>query len=202
MLINEEFINSKIIDEYKKLLSIRLNEKRYFHSLCVADEAKRLAKAYGADESKAYLAGLLHDVTKNSPVAEHLQIFSTFGIILTDVEKHGEKLWHAISGSAYVKHFLNIEDEDIISAIRYHTTARADMTKLETVLYLADFTSRDRDYDDVDVMRSLVDKSENEALLYALKYTINELLNKGAAIHPDTVSAYNYVVLKGKENEI
>ncbi len=202
MLINEEFINSKIIDEYKRLLSSRLKEKRYYHSLCVADEARRLARAYGADENKAYLAGLLHDITKNSSVFEHLQIFNTFGIILTEVEKNSEKLWHAISGSAYVKHFLNIEDEEIIDAIRYHTTAKADMTKLEVVLYLADFTSRDRDYEDVDVMRKLVDKSQDEALLYALRYTINELLEKGAAIHPDTVSAYNYVVLKGRKNEI
>ena len=201
MLIDEEFINSKIIDEYKLLLKSRLNEKRYFHSLCVADEARRLAALYGADENKAYLAGLLHDITKNATVAEHLQIFGAFDIILTDVEKSGEKLWHAISGAAYVKHYLDIDDEEIVSAIRYHTTARADMTKLQAVLYLADFTSADRDYDDVDVMRRLVDKSEDEALMYALKYTINELIEKGAAIHPDTVSAYNFIVLKGLKNE-
>lgn len=198
MLVNEEFINSKIIDEYKRLLKSRLNEKRYAHSLAVADEARRLAKMYGADESKAYLAGLLHDITKNAPLEEHLQIFSAFGIMLTDVEKSAEKLWHAMSGAAYIEHYLGIDDSEIISAVRYHTTAKENMTRLQTVLYLADFTSADRDYDDVDVMRKLVDKSETEALVYALSYTINELLTKGAPIHPDTVSAYNEVVLKGK----
>lgn len=198
MLVNEEFINSKIIDEYKRLLKSRLNEKRYAHSLAVADEARRLAKMYGADESKAYLAGLLHDITKNAAAEEHLQIFGAFGIMLTDVEKSAEKLWHAMSGAAYIEHYLGIDDSEIISAVRYHTTAKADMTALQTVLYLADFTSADRDYDDVDVMRKLVDKSVGEALAYALSYTINELLVKGAPIHPDTVSAYNEVVLKGK----
>ena len=198
MLIDGEFINSKIIDEYKSLLMSRLDEKRYRHSLCVADEAKRLAELYGADPYKAYLAGLLHDITKNATKEEHFCIFDAFGITLSDVEKNAQKLWHAISGAAYVKHFLNIDDEETVSAIRYHTTARADMTKLQSVLYLADFTSADRDYEDVDVMRRLVDKSEDEALIYALEYTIKELLEKGAAIHPDTVSAYNFTVLKGK----
>ena len=202
MLINEEFINGKLIKQYKLLLEKRLNEKRYYHSLCVADEARRLAEKYGADKNKAYLAGLLHDITKNAPKDEHLQIFSAFGIILTDVEKSAEKLWHAMSGSAYVKHFLNIDDDEVISAIRFHTTAKADMSILEKVLYLADFTSADRDYDDVDVMRKLVDKSVDDAMEYALKYTVKELLLKGAPIHPDTISAYNEIVLKGKKNDI
>ena len=198
MQINEEFINGKIIEEYKALLKSRLKEKRYNHSLAVADEAKRLAVLYGADPSKAYLAGLLHDITKNSSMEEHFSIFSAFGIKLSNVEMSAEKLWHAISGSAYIEHFLGIDDKDIINAVRYHTTARANMSVFETVLYLADFTSADRDYDDVDVMRSLVDKSADEALSYALSYTIKELLEKGAPIHPDTLSAYNEVVLKGR----
>ena len=197
MQINEEFINGKIIDEYKQLLKSRLNEKRYIHSLAVADEAKRLAALYGADQCKAYLAGLLHDITKNASMSEHFLIFDTYGIKLNAVEKSAEKLWHAMSGAAYVKHYLGIDDDDIIGAIRYHTTAKAGMDTLQTVLYLADFTSSDRDYDDVDVMRDLVDKSADRALSYALSYTINELLGKGAPIHPDTVSAYNEVVLKG-----
>lgn len=198
MQINEEFINGKIIEEYKALLRSRLSEKRYLHSLAVADEAKRLAELYGADRYKAYLAGLLHDITKNSDKSEHFSIFSAYGIELTYVEESEEKLWHAISGAAYTEHFLGIGDGDIISAIRYHTTARAGMSTLETVLYLADFTSSDRDYDDVDVMRKLVDKSADEALAYALSYTVKELLGKCAPIHPDTVSAYNEVVLKGR----
>ena len=199
MQINEEFINGKIIEEYKALLKSRLNERRYIHSLAVADEAKRLAALYGADQSKAYVAGLLHDITKNAEAGEHFAIFQTYKIKLTDVEMSAEKLWHAISGAAYVKHFLGIDDNEIVSAIRYHTTGKAGMSKLETVLYLADFTSADRDYDDVGIMRKLVDKSADEALSYALSYTINELLGKGAPIHPDTVSAYNEVVLKGRK---
>ena len=73
-------------NQYKELLKKRLIENRYLHSLAVADEALRLADMYGADRNKAYLAGLLHDITKNASVEEHLNIFDTFGIILTDTE--------------------------------------------------------------------------------------------------------------------
>ena len=74
-------------ESLKIILKSRLNEKRYYHSLCVADEAKRLAGKYGGNEEKAYLAGLLHDITKNSPDEEHLQIFKESDIILSDIEK-------------------------------------------------------------------------------------------------------------------
>ena len=184
--------------EYKALLSKRLNEKRYYHSLCVADEAYRLAERYGASKEKAYLAGLLHDITKNSPVEEHLNIFDTFGIMLSDIEKSTVKLWHAISGAAFVRYILNIDDEEIIEAIRCHTTAKAYMSPLDKVLYLADFTSRDRDYDDVDVMRKLVDESMESALTYALKYTIADLIDRDRAVHPDTFAAYNQIMMERK----
>ena len=64
-------------EEYKRLLKKRLNEKRYNHSLAVADEALRLARKYGGNEDKCYLAGLLHDITKNASCEEHLNIFNT-----------------------------------------------------------------------------------------------------------------------------
>ena len=188
--------NKTDYDSLKEVLRQRLNEKRYYHSLCVADEAKRLAEKYGGDIEKAYLAGLLHDITKNAPEEEHLQIFKEFGIILTDIEKNAKKLWHAMSGALYVKNVLGISDPEIIDAIRYHTTAKADMSLLAKILYLADFTSKDRDYEDVDVIREYVDESLGKAFVYALQYSITDLVNQSRAVHPDTVEAYNQAVLK------
>lgn len=183
--------------EYKELLKNRLTPKRYNHSLCVADEAVRLAEKYGGDVEKAYLAGLLHDITKNATPQEHLHIFEEFGIMLNSVEKNAEKLWHAISGSAFIEHKLNVCDSEIITAVRFHTTARKGMTLLEKLLYLADFTSADRDYDDVDIMRQKVDISIQSALEYALSYTINDLVSQNKPLHIDTVEAYNEITLKG-----
>lgn len=188
--------NKTDYESLKEVLRQRLNEKRYYHSLCVADEAKRLAEKYSGDIEKAYLAGLLHDITKNAPEEEHLQIFKEFGIILTDIEKNAKKLWHAMSGALYVKNILGISDPEIIDAIRYHTTAKADMSLLAKILYLADFTSKDRDYEDVDVIREYVDESLGKAFVYALQYSITDLVNQGRAVHPDTVEAYNQAVLK------
>lgn len=180
---------------FKEILKSRLNEKRYYHSLCVADEAVRLAEKYGGDTEKAYIAGLLHDITKNAAREEHLQIFSESDIILNNVEKNAEKLWHAISGAAYVEKKLGIPDAEIIDAIRYHTTAKAGMSLLAKILYLADFTSADRDYDDVDVIRGYVDESLEKAFIYALQYSIRDLVDSGRAVHTDTVAAYNEAVL-------
>lgn len=189
-------MNNPDIDKFKEILRERLNEHRYYHSLCVADEAKRLAVLYGGDTEKCYLAGLLHDITKNAEKSEHLHFFETFGIMLSDVEKNAEKLWHAMSGSGYLKHVLGIDDEEILDAVRYHTTAKANMSLTAKILYLADFTSKDRDYTDVDVIRDLVDKSLEEAFIYALKYSIIDLTEHSKAIHPDTVEAFNQSVLK------
>lgn len=189
-------MNSKDIEKYQLILKSRLNEKRYYHSLCVAKEAERLALKYGGDTEKCFLAGLLHDITKNSSEPEHLKLFETFGIMLSVVEKNAFKLWHAISGETYLRNVLGITDEEILDAVRYHTTAKKNMSLTAKILYLADFTSEDRDYPDVDVIRKYVDESLDKAFIYALQYSISDLINCEKAIHPDTLDAYNQSILE------
>lgn len=183
------------VDEFKQLLKSRLNEDRYIHSLNVADSALELACAFGVDKEKAYIAGLLHDVCKNESDENQLQIMRFNGIILNTVEMNSRSLWHAISGAVYVKTVLGVTDEAIINAIRYHTTGRAGMTKLEKVIYVADFISADREYSDVDVMRSLAKESLDSAALYSLCYLFNKQTKKGLTIHPDSVDFYNELIL-------
>ncbi len=189
-------------NEIKELLKKRLTEKRYLHSLAVAKEARRLAIKYGGNETKSELAGLLHDITKNASEEEHLNIFSSFDIILNDIEKRAVKLWHAISGAAYVENILKLDDEEIIDAIRYHTTAKAGMSQLALILYIADFTSEDRDYEDVDVIRTLANESLEKAYIYALQFTIKDLVDNGKAVHNDTVNAYNEASFGGLRGNI
>ncbi|MBE6763453.1 MAG: nicotinate (nicotinamide) nucleotide adenylyltransferase [Ruminococcaceae bacterium] len=183
-------------EQFKDIIRARLTPARYEHSLAVAAEAKRLAIKWGADPDKAYTAGLLHDILKNTKPELQLQILQDFGILLDTAEQASKKLWHAICGAAFIERVLGVKDPEILTAVRYHTTARAGMGLLERVLYLADFTSADRDYDDVDVMRRLVDEDPEEAMMYALGYTIRELTEKNAPIHPDTIGAYNELALK------
>ncbi|MBQ5823207.1 MAG: bis(5'-nucleosyl)-tetraphosphatase (symmetrical) YqeK [Clostridia bacterium] len=183
------------IDEYKELLRSRLSDYRYHHSLCVADSAVELAERYGADKDKAFVAGLLHDITKEATADEHAELFSLGGVQLSELERVNRKLWHAMSGAVYIKEKLNITDCEILDAVRYHTTARAGMSLLEKVIYIADFISADRDYNDVDVVRELAEKSIEETMLYTQRYSINELVFKGACVHPDSVACYNEILL-------
>lgn len=176
--------------DFATLLQKRLTPKRYFHSLCVAEEALKLGLKYGADPEQAFLAGLLHDTTKDNSSAEQLQFMQQFGIIASKLEKNAPKLWHAMTGSAYVQQVLGVKDPEIIRAIRYHTTARANMSLLEKIIYLADFTSADRDYTGVESMRAAVAESLPKAMYEALDYSVNDLKNSGRAVHPDTLAAH------------
>ena len=178
-------------EQFRSIIRQRLGDYRYHHSLCVADEAKRLAKRYGADERQAYTAGLLHDIMKDTDRKSQLQILADFGILLDDAEKRVDKLWHAKVGAAFLEHILQIKDRAILDAVRYHTTGRAGMSLLEKIVFVADFTSADRQYPDVDEVRRLSDISLEETMIYTIDYTIRDLLNKGQAIHPDTLAAYN-----------
>jgi nicotinate-nucleotide adenylyltransferase len=185
---NRQYRNKE--EQYVDIIRGRLTPRRFEHSLAVARQAQHLAEKYGADPDKARVAGLLHDILKDTDGDSQLQMFEDFGILLDDVEKNAPKLWHARAGAAFLEHILGIRDREILDAVRYHTTGRAAMTPLDVVLYLADFTSADRDYPDVDVMRELTERDMDDAMRYALAYTIKDLAEQGRAVHPDTLACY------------
>jgi predicted HD superfamily hydrolase involved in NAD metabolism len=185
--------------DYKAVIKPLLSEKRYLHSVNVAKEAVRLARRYGADPEKAEIAGILHDIMKDTPPEEQLKMMMRFDIILTDVEHNAQKLWHAMCGAAYMEQDLHIHDREILDAVRYHTTGRANMTQLDKVIFIADFISADRDYDGVDRMRKAADCSLEQAMLEGVVFTIQDLAQRFKPIHPDTLSAYNWVVLDSED---
>ena len=187
--------------DYKKIIRELMGDYRYEHSVNVADEAVTLAELYGGDVDKAYTAGILHDITKELQKDKQLQIINDGGIILDDVQKQAPKLWHAISGSVYIQTELGITDSDIINAIRYHTTGRANMSLLEKIIYIADYTAKGRDYNGVEVMRELSRKSLEDAMIFSYQFTINKLSSLESAIHPDEIYGYNDIVLKRNRKE-
>lgn len=186
--------NAEFLEEIKK----RLNPDRLYHSLNVADEAKKLAKHYGADEQKAFTAGLLHDILKNTPDSELLQYFERNGIMLTETERASRKTWHAMAGADFLRRELHVTDEDILSAVRWHTTGRAGMALLDKVLFVADFISADRDYPGVERMREKAYVSLEDAMLEGLQFTINELVENAWPVHEDSIRAYNELVINRK----
>ncbi|MFR5876805.1 MAG: bis(5'-nucleosyl)-tetraphosphatase (symmetrical) YqeK [Eubacterium sp.] len=187
-------------DEYIDLIKSRLSEYRFHHSMCVAEKARELALKYGADAEKAYAAGILHDIMKEEDYDTQRDEIERDGTVLTDLEINNKKVYHQMSGAAYAKNQLGITDSDIINGIRYHTTGHSDMTLFEMIIYLADFTSADRNYPDVDKMRAETDKGLLYGMLYSLRYTITDIVSNNRQLHPDTLHCYNWVV--GELNKI
>ena len=185
--------------EAKALIRPMLSDKRYHHSLCVAKEAVRLAMRFGADAEKAELAGILHDITKEIPAEKQLQMMESFAIILTETERRSRKVWHAILGAAYLEKKCGVTDPEILSAVRWHTTGKADMTLLEQIVFTADFISADREYKGVEKLRHLAESDLQAAMLEGTSFTIADLASHTVLIHPDTVSLYNWLLLQ-REN--
>ena len=181
-------------DSYLNLIRLWLSDYRFNHSINVANSAVKLAKKYGADIEKAYIAGLLHDVMKEESYDVQRDFIESDGYKMTELEILSKSVYHQMSGAKYCEAELGICDKDILNAIRYHTTGRRDMTLIEKIIFVADFISAERDYSDVDIMREKADNNLDEAMLYSLKYTINNLTTKSVVIHPDTVECYNWIV--------
>jgi nicotinate-nucleotide adenylyltransferase len=183
------------ITPYKKIIRPLLGDYRYAHSIHVSEAARDLADRYGADPDKAQLAGILHDIVKDMPHDEQLACMQRYGIVLTPVERQAPKLWHAILGAAYIERTLDIHDQELLDAVRYHTTGRAGMSLLEKIVFTADFIAVGRDYKGVEEFRRLAKKDLAAVMHAELAYTITDLAQQGVAIHPDTVAAYNEVAL-------
>lgn len=182
-------------DEYKNIIKVKMGKKRYTHSINVAKAAQQLAIRYGGNIEKAMIAGILHDITKEMPFDQQLQIIESNGIILNNVQSFSPKTWHAISGSVVIEKEIGIADEDILNAVKYHTSGRANMSLLEKIIFVADFIGEERDYKGVDVMRSKAKKSLEEAMLYGVTFTIRDLAERQCAIDMNTLALYNELII-------
>ena len=187
-------------DEYERLIKDLLSKKRFTHSMNVAEECYKLAETHGADKKRCYLAGLLHDVMKEELPEKQKQYVMESGLSPDPAEVASKSLWHGIAGAYYVREKLKIDDDEVISAIRYHTVGCARMTLLEKIVYLGDMVSADRNYKDVEKMRDYCYKDINVAMSVALGYQIAEVCGKCGLLPVSTFEAYNYY-LKFNENK-
>lgn len=181
-------------EKYIEIIRERLTPQRFEHSLCVAKSAKELAFKYGADPEKAYTAGLLHDCCKDMPKGEQLKYLLENGAALSNCEINSPKLYHAMCGAIFAKNELGVADDEIIEAIRCHTTGKKGMSILEKVLFIADFISADRTYPGVDEMRKKAAVSLEEAIIEGIGFTIKELVDAERPVHTDTVEAFNEAI--------
>lgn len=185
------------IDEIKNQLKEILSEKRYKHSLGVADEAEKLARRYGADVHKAYLAGLVHDCAKEYDPNDMENILRTkYGISADYMSRLMPKILHGQLGACDAQSKFFIYDPEVLDAVRYHTTGKGSMSLLTKIIYIADYIEPGRDFDGVEALRKKAYENLDEAIILGIDETIKDLLNRGLVIHPDTVHARNDLVIR------
>ncbi len=177
--------------DYEAEVKKHLSEKRFYHSQCVAACAAQLAEQYGADPEKARLAGILHDIMKDTEPEEQLKIIEKYGIMLTEAERRNRKLWHAVSGAAYIEHVLGVRDREVVDAIACHTGGKSGMTLFDKVLFVADYISADRDYPGVEALRALSGSSLEEVMIEGIAFTIPERMEQRLTLEPRSIEAYN-----------
>lgn len=180
------------VKEAIALVKPQLTKARFDHTLRVAEVAVKLARVYGEREDKAELAAIFHDYAKYCPLDEMKQTIISNGLPI-DLLEYDSELWHGPVGALLVEQ-VGITDIDIGNAIRYHTTGRANMSKLELIVFLADYIEPARDFPGLQDVRDMANKDLISAALLVSRNTIEYLLKKGAGIYPDAIHAYNDLV--------
>lgn len=173
----------------RRLAKKRLSAKRYQHTLNVRRMAVKLAKRWGADPEKAALAALLHDTAKELPREEMLQILNDNAIIAENAQNRPSPVWHGICAAILAQTQWGVEDEEVLSAIRCHTTGKPGMSLLDEIVFLADMTSAERDYPEVDYLRKLEKKDIHQAIREALEMNLQWLEESGKPVDEETRAA-------------
>lgn len=180
------------IDEIKEKLIEDIGEKRYKHSLRVSELARDLAEKYDVDGDKAFLAGLIHDCAKYNEEAYIRKL--NIDISSYKISSIKDPVLHSFLGAEVAKKVYNISDKDILEAIKYHTTGKAAMTKLEKIIFIADAIEPNRDFEGIDKIRKLANNDLDKAMLALLDSNIIFLISKKALINPLSFEARNYLI--------
>lgn len=181
------------IDDIRAVLKNKLSEKRYEHTLGVEYTAAALAMRYGADMNKARTAGLLHDCAKYFPGEKLLAKCKKHRLPVSKYERDYPELLHAKVGAYLAESKYGVKDEEILSAITWHTTGRPEMTLLDKIIYVADYMEPNRDKaPDLAEIRALAFQDLDECLTTILSHTLDYLTKKGSVIDPTTFATYEY----------
>ena len=162
----------------------RLSDKRYGHTVRVADTAESLARKHGLDPDRTRLAALLHDAARETEPKEFLRLANEWDLPVGEPERQSPKLLHGPVAAELARRELGVEDEEVLSAIQAHTVGRAGMGPIALALYVADKIEPARDYPSVARIRSLALKDLYEAAAESLRRVIDHNEGRGKPIHP------------------
>ncbi len=174
-----------MLDELRRTLT----PERYRHTLGVEQAALLLAQQNGVDPGKARVAALLHDCAKCMGEREMLRLLRDHGQEPRHPADRTRTLMHAAAGVIVAKERYDVTDADILSAIRWHTTGRANMSKLEKLIYLADVIEPGRrPFPALPAIRAAAHRSLDEALKMAAERTLAYLDQRGVLPDPNTLN--------------
>lgn len=186
------------MDSINSYIEKNLNEKRKAHVYGVVKTAGELAAKYGCDPVKAETAALFHDMFRSTPV-DVLNMYVR-QLQLDPVLLDNANLAHGPIAAVIMERDYGIHDEDIINAVKYHTTGRAGMSVLEKVIYLADAIEPGRNYPTVDELRKTAAVSLDQACLDSMERSIEYIRERELFLHEDTIKARDYLKKKGEQN--
>ena len=191
-IIRKRFYGAKVSFPWlRERAYAMLKPKRIAHVRGCEQEAVALAERWGADRDDAAEAAILHDCTKKEDLAGQLALCEKYGYAPDEREAQSEKLLHAKTGAALAKAEFGVSDA-IAEAICWHTTGKPDMTKLEKIIYLADYIEPTRDFEGVAPLRALAYEDLDRAMLLGLEMSIREIRSYGAEVHANTLRARDW----------
>ena len=176
-------------------VQMQMSQKRFEHVLGVEKTAVALAEKYGASPVKASIAALTHDYAKERRDEEFQLVIRRDGFDL-DLLNWNNAIWHGLVGADFVQRELEIDDEEILQAIRLHTTGAAKMSLLDKIIYVADYIEPGRTFPGVVEAREIAMIDLDAAVAYETKHTLLHLIETEAVIYPKTIETYNFWVAK------
>lgn len=205
------------LDALREAVRGEMSPRRFTHTAAVEEMVARLAALYCPE--KTYIlraAALLHDLTKEQKETEQEALCEAHGIELTPADRLAPKTHHAKTAAALIPvKYPALAHEEVISAVRWHTTGRADMTLGEKLIYLADYIDESRTFPDCVTLRTCFWSARPErmtpeerlillddVIILSFDMTVRALLEEGTPISPDTVNARNSLLCAKAKRKI
>ncbi|QDP40672.1 bis(5'-nucleosyl)-tetraphosphatase (symmetrical) YqeK [Radiobacillus deserti] len=180
-------------NEALAIVEPQLRTARFEHTVRVTDTALELGRRFGGNLEKAELAAIFHDYAKYRNIRE-MKRWILSESLPKDLLQYHHELWHGPVGALLVEREVGLNDREILSAIRWHTTGKAHMSQLDKLIFLADYMEPGRSFPGVEEVREVAKNNLEKACLLASRNTIMHLMNKGQSIYPDTFHCYNHLV--------
>lgn len=174
-----------MVDKVKSMLS----KTTYHHTVRTIMKALEFNQAINLPFEKVFVSCLLHDISKETPLDDRYRY-------AVPMKAENSPVMHAFQGVGIAEQVFKIEDREIVNAIKYHTTGRAKMTKLEILVYIADLLEEGREFPEVEGLRRIVAEDFILGFLSCVEHHYKYLINTGKSIYPLTEECYNYYIKK------